>query len=236
MQSEALRLAHIFLLQEPETARLPQDFMKNGCDWIRTWLIADDTVVASILDLPQSKEAKSIVIKVRVPQLLDNPRFRQELEEKWLLFTYFSSNAAQNDWDSVEDIADVSEETIVYYSKNTVSDSTISVGGDFHIGDNKTKIINNVVVNPETKKPEVRCPNCKTPAIDDQKNIQEGTSSIEIVCHQCGNRYFEIDNLAQNVSKYLGLDFVEGRQFSHFIHAVDSDLRLGEYSKGIRPL
>lgn len=93
-----------------------------------------------------------------------------------------------------------------------------SNGNSIHIGD--------IIYDKVTNKRSVKCPNCGTSASEETK--EETNNYIAFTCVKCYNRFFEHDEVAQNISSYVDLTGQEAREFERLIEAVNHDLHVGD--------
>ncbi len=68
------------VLENEEVKKFPQDFITASMQWVRSWFLVDDPVAEAVLNLPGNAEAKTKVVEAKLPKLLENPKFVQELE------------------------------------------------------------------------------------------------------------------------------------------------------------
>lgn len=108
------------------------------------------------------------------------------------------------------------------FLNNVLGDKNVffqgSTGNTIHIGD--------IIYDKTTKKRSVKCPKCDTPASEDTK--EETRNYVAFTCLKCGNRFFEHDEVAQNISSYVDLTGQEAREFERLIEAVNHDLHVGD--------
>jgi|GEM_PF-6287081 len=98
-----------------------------------------------------------------------------------------------------------------------------SHGNTIHIGD--------IVYDKNTKQLTVQCPkkDCRTPA--DIETREQTSTYVAFICKKCGHRFFEHDEIAQNISSYVHLNPSEEREFVRLLEAVNHDLQIGDAEK-----
>lgn len=108
------------------------------------------------------------------------------------------------------------------FLNNVLGDKNVffqgSSGNTIHIGD--------IIYDKTTKKRSVKCPQCDTPVSEETK--EETRNYVAFTCLKCGNRFFEHDEVAQNISSYVDLTGQEAREFERLIEAVNHDLHVGD--------
>lgn len=89
-----------------------------------------------------------------------------------------------------------------------------------HVGD--------ITYNTETKKRSIRClnPKCKAQASEEDKKEREGYCAFK--CKKCGEFFYEMDEVAKNISQYVNLDSTEGKQLKRLVEAVTHDMEAEE--------
>ena len=80
MIETALKYVVGFLIENEEIKKFPQDFVTSSMQWIRSWFLIDDPVADAVASLPGNEEAKKAAIQAKLPKLLKNETFVQELE------------------------------------------------------------------------------------------------------------------------------------------------------------
>jgi len=96
----------------------------------------------------------------------------------------------------------------------------------FHSSNGNTIHIGDIIYDKTTKKRSVICPKCKTPTSEDTK--EETHNYVAFTCLKCRNRFFEHDEVAQNISSYIDLNGQEAKEFQRLIEAINHDLHVGE--------
>ena len=92
--------------------------------------------------------------------------------------------------------------------------------------------IANITYYHAEKKRTVKCPECKAPAEDATK--EETIAYIAFTCIVCGHRFYELDEMADNISSYIDLSPQESKEFKRLIEAVNHDLHIGEIKTAYR--
>lgn len=70
------------LLENEEVKNFPKEFTTAAVQWIRSWFLKDDPSAEVVINLPGNEEAKTKIIEAKLPKLLDDPRFVEELKSK----------------------------------------------------------------------------------------------------------------------------------------------------------
>jgi hypothetical protein len=111
-------------------------------EWIRSWFMANDPVSSAILDMPGNETAKQVVFEQKLPKLLENEQFKQELEDKRFHYAVQKErlkNVVENSNIEVVGNVEIGDKQAGngdhYDQKNVVKGSTIKAGGDFRLGD-----------------------------------------------------------------------------------------------------
>ncbi|MDX2280982.1 MAG: hypothetical protein NW218_15450 [Saprospiraceae bacterium] len=112
-----------FILENEEVKKFPKDFVTATMQWIRSWFLKDDPISTAIVTAPGNEAAKKIIIEQKLPVLLENEQFKKEMAEKLADFK--------------------TQETTM---KNVITGSTITVGGNFRLGDEHIQAGGNVHV------------------------------------------------------------------------------------------
>jgi hypothetical protein len=112
-----------FILENEEVKKFPKDFVTATMQWIRGWFLKDDPISTAIVTAPGNEAAKKIIIEQKLPGLLENEQFKKEMAEKLADFK--------------------TQETTM---KNVITGSTITVGGNFRLGDEHIQAGGNVHV------------------------------------------------------------------------------------------
>lgn len=112
-----------FILENEEVKKFPKDFVTATMQWIRSWFLKDDPISTAIVTAPGNEAAKKIIIEQKLPVLLENEQFKKEMAEKLADFK--------------------TQETTM---KNVITGSTITVGGNFRVGDEHIQAGGNVHV------------------------------------------------------------------------------------------
>lgn len=96
----------------------------------------------------------------------------------------------------------------------------------FQDAENNNIHIGDIILNKATKNRSVNCPRCKTPASESTK--EEEVNYTAFTCIKCGHRFYEHDEIADNISSYVDLNGEEAKRFKRLIEAVNHDLHAGE--------
>jgi len=133
------------ILTEDETVKnFPKEFVAASAKWIRSWFLKDDPKTeAKIIDANRSPENKKGVIEAKLEDALENPAFKAALEQQLAAFEHQKSSLKKN----VVDKANIDVKGNVhigdkgtssgdnYDEKNVLKGGTITIGGDFRMGD-----------------------------------------------------------------------------------------------------
>jgi hypothetical protein len=129
--------------ENEEVKKFPKDFVTASMQWIRSWFLTDDDPVSkAILETPGNEAAKKIVLEQKLPRLLENPDFQQQLEQHLTAYATQLANAKNMiDQSQIEvtgnihlgDLGTPTEQADT--PKNIIRSSTIKAGGDLRIGD-----------------------------------------------------------------------------------------------------
>ncbi len=150
------------LLENEEVKNFPKDFTTAAVQWIRSWFLKDDPSAEVVVNLSGNEEAKTKIIEAKLPQLLEDPRFVEELKSK--LGEYEQRiNRVKNLVDEKSEIDAGGSVTIGdkgkaqaddgYTQKNIVK-GKVKAGKDVHIGDTHYRagdnfnIVNNYFQHP----------------------------------------------------------------------------------------
>ncbi|HOY08420.1 MAG TPA: hypothetical protein PLO67_23590 [Saprospiraceae bacterium] len=131
------------LLQNEEIKKFPQDFLTNTTNWVRSWLAAEDDVLTkAVLDSPGNEPLKAALIEQKLPALLQNELFTQQLQNMLGQYSIQKArvkNMVDNATVEVQGNVKIGDKNPlsgdVYDQKNTLKGSTLKAGGDVHIGD-----------------------------------------------------------------------------------------------------
>ncbi len=80
MLEAAKKYALSLLLQSEEVNIFPKDFVSAAIRWVNSWFLVDDPVAEAIVGLPGNEEAKAKIVETKLPKLLENPKFLEELK------------------------------------------------------------------------------------------------------------------------------------------------------------
>jgi hypothetical protein len=138
--------------ENEEVKKFPKDFVTASMQWIRSWFLTDDDPVSkAILETPGNEAAKKIVLEQKLPRLLENPDFQQQLEQHLTAYATQLANAKNMiDQSQIEvtgnihlgDLGTPTEQADT--PKNIIRSSTIKAGGDLRIGDDNIQAGGNV--------------------------------------------------------------------------------------------
>ena len=155
------------VLENEEVQKFPRDFLTASMQWVRSWFLVDDPVTEAVLNLPGNAEAKTKVVEAKLPKLLEDPKFVQELEgqlaqyeqQRAKLKNVVGENAEMDAGGHVR----IGDEGIPaldegYDEKNVVK-GKIKAGGNFTLGDTSYQVggnfsvVNNYFQNPSAGQP-----------------------------------------------------------------------------------
>jgi hypothetical protein len=131
------------LLQNEEVKKFPQDFLKTAMNWTRLWLAAEDDVLTkAVIDSPGNEPLKTALIEQKLPGLLQNEAFTQQLQNMLAQYSMQKArvkNIVDNSTVDVQGNVKIGDKNALsddaYDQKNTVKGSSVKAGGDVHIGD-----------------------------------------------------------------------------------------------------
>lgn len=161
-------IEYIFsVLSEDETIRkFPREFVAEAAKWVRSWFLTDEDpkTKAKLEDPARSDDSKKTVIETKLESLIEQEAFRKELETRLTDFETQKERLKNLIVGSDIDVAGsvrIGDTGPAQPSdadqKNTMRDSKIRTGGDFHLGDDilsgnqSVQINHNYFANPAPK-------------------------------------------------------------------------------------
>ncbi len=140
------------LLENDAVKNLSPDFVSASNQWLRNWLQRDsDAITRAILDSAGNEPLKKLMVEEKLPALLQNASFSQELLQ---LFAQYAQqkerqkNVVENSQIDVKGNAVIGDNGPSvddgYDQKNKVSGSTLSAGGDVRVGDQNLQAGGNI--------------------------------------------------------------------------------------------
>lgn len=132
-----------FLLENEEVKKFPKDFTTAAMKWIRSWFLKDDPSAEVVINLSGNEEAKARIIEAKLPKLLEDPRFIEELnakvgeyERQIASVKNLVDEQSKIEADDSVTIGDkgIAQNDDGYIQKNIVK-GTIKAGKDVHVGD-----------------------------------------------------------------------------------------------------
>jgi len=126
--------------------KFPKEFVHDLSMWARLWFLKDEPTLEPVLVAKVGYALKSEIVSLKVPKLMANEQFVKELTRR--LVDYESmKNAIINSKLDIKGNANISDKNLngkedgKHGNKNVIADSTVTVGGDMHIGDRNEIII-----------------------------------------------------------------------------------------------
>lgn len=140
------------ILENEEVKKFPKDFVTASMQWIRSWFLIDDPTAEILLDLTGAEAAKTKLVEAKLPQLLENQAFVQELERKMAEFAVQReriSNVVDHSNIEVGGNVRIGNRGVPptgaqYDQENVVRNSTIKAGGNFTLGNDNVQASGNV--------------------------------------------------------------------------------------------